>query len=122
VLAALVARPSIPAINWRPVPRPSLNARTSNHGADRPTIKFVHALLDKAAGISRDSHVCAYRHDPSAAASEGGACVRLVGCHCPMTSLIRTSINPERIGMRHGDDIVAAIDKMDLARHAGREV
>jgi hypothetical protein len=39
-----------------------------------------------------------------------------------MTSLVRTSINPQRIGMRHSDDIVAAIDKMDLARHAGREI
>jgi hypothetical protein len=57
----------------------------------------------------------------SSAAGNGG--VPLMGCHLPkMTSLIRASINPQRIGMRHSDDIVAAIDKMDLARHAGREI
>src|SRR5258707_10264178 len=38
------------------------------------------------------------------------------------TSLVRTGISPERVGMWHGDDIVAAIDKMNLAGDAGREV
>src|SRR5260370_13204473 len=37
------------------------------------------------------------------------------------TSLVRTAISPERVGMRHGDDIVAAIDKMNLAGDARRE-
>src|SRR5260370_18750684 len=35
---------------------------------------------------------------------------------------IRTGIGPERVGMGHGDDVVAAIDKMNLAGDAGREV
>src|SRR5215468_11339456 len=45
-----------------------------------------------------------------------------IGASSPETSLIRSGVRTERVGMRHGDDIVAAIDKMNLAGDAGREV
>src|SRR5260370_5391393 len=58
--------------------------------------------------------------------ASGPACARRrrnVARRAPRrTSLVRGDIRPERVGMRHGDDIVAAIDKMNLAGDAGREV
>jgi len=32
------------------------------------------------------------------------------------------AVGPQRVGMRHGDDVIAGIDKMDFAGDAGREV
>src|ERR1700726_489700 len=37
-------------------------------------------------------------------------------------TLLLRRILPERIGMRHGDDVVAGIDEMDLAGDPGGEV